>query len=765
MTDPDLWSAEKPTLYSLKVTAFDRKGVCESTTVPFGFRSVEVKDGQLLVNGKPVLIKGADRHEMSPHGGYVVTEEEMIRDIRIFKQLNMNTVRTSHYPNDPVWYALCDQYGLYVIDEGDIESHGMGYEPDSTLANRPDFLAAHLARDRRMVQRDFNHPCVIVWSLGNESGFGDNFKACYEWIKAYDTSRPVQYEQARISEWSDIYCPMYRTPEECVKYLESNPSKPLIQCEYAHAMGNSMGCLAEYMALVRKYPSYQGGCIWDFVDQALYLPVSLPGTDHIFTYGGDYNDYDPSDGSFNCNGVIAADRTWHPHAYEVRYQYRNILTSLADGLKVSVYNEFFFTDLSNVRMLWTVEQNGDAILTGVVENLQAGPQETTVVPLGVTEAALTEARLAAASEGEVWLTVRYVLKKADGLLRAGEEIAYDQMLLESGVPAHRAAGAGVPAWTEEDGSVHLQGTFVSAGTAGDRPSSWEASVSRTTGALEHYSVDGTDYLSEPVLPCFNRAVIENDMGAQLQSRLKMWRHPVLRVASFDVKEVSDAVEITVTYAPIAEAARIVVSYRIDAAGTVCVEERMEDAGKLSEAPMLFRFGLQFAMPGRFSSLDFYGRGPWENYADRAEGALVGRYFQHVNDQYWYGYARTQESGTHTDLRWLRVTDPSGAGVELTAEKPFSASALPFSIADLDAVDILGSDEWQERNHECGAPTHSLALKAKAHESDRENGTTYIHADLRQMGVGGINSWGRIPSEPYRIPVEPMTFRLTIRPLK
>ncbi len=397
VSSPALWSAESPSLYTLKVTAYDKKGITESTSIRFGFRTIEVKNAQLLVNGKPVLIKGVDRHELNPYKGYQLSREDMIRDIEIMKHLNVNAVRTSHYPNDPMWYALCDEYGIYVTDEGNIESHGMGYG-ERTLAKREDYTAAHLARDQRMVKRDFNHPCVIVWSLGNEAGNGINFEKCYTWIKEYDSSRPVQFEQAIRSWNTDIYCPMYASYQRCIDYLENNPTRPLIQCEYAHAMGNSIGGFKEYWDLVRKYPNYQGGYIWDFVDQALCWPsdVAKTGSDHFFAFGGDFNDYDGSDGSFNCNGVIAADRSLHPHAYEVRYQYQNIFTKLdttaafdrviprGNEISVKVYNENFFIDLSRYRMEWTVEAGGTSVLSGSVDKLSVAPGETVSVGLGIS---------------------------------------------------------------------------------------------------------------------------------------------------------------------------------------------------------------------------------------------------------------------------------------------------------------------------------------------------------------------------------------------
>ncbi|MBP5486125.1 MAG: DUF4981 domain-containing protein, partial [Bacteroidales bacterium] len=407
---PALWSAEVPNLYTLKVTASGKKGVVESTCLDFGFRTVEIKNAQLLVNGCPILIKGADRHELNPDKGYVLSVEDMVKDIRVMKELNITAVRTSHYPNDPMWYTLCDKYGIYVVDEGNIESHGMGYGKE-TLAAREDFKAAHLARDQRMVRRDFNHPSVIIWSLGNEAGNGDNFYACYEWIKANDPTRPVQYERAQ-REWNtDIMCPMYASPEWCEKYCTQNPDRPLIQCEYAHAMGNSMGNFKEYWDLIRKLPNYQGGFIWDFVDQAIRWP-SKGGTDYIFAFGGDFNGYDPSDGSFNCNGVIAADRSLHPHSYEVKYQQRNILTTPVDASKgrLKVFNENFFKDLSQYRLVWTAVVEGEPVATGTVENLKAGPQKSETVDLPVPSFK--------DGDNDIFINVSYVLKTPDGLLPA-----------------------------------------------------------------------------------------------------------------------------------------------------------------------------------------------------------------------------------------------------------------------------------------------------------------------------------------------------------
>lgn len=766
--NPDLWSAEIPNLYTLKVTASDRKNVVESTSIDFGFRTVEIKNGQLLVNGQPVLIKGANRHEMNADKGYVVSEEDMINDIRIMKELNMNAVRTCHYPNDPRWYALCDKYGLYVVDEGNIESHGIGYG-DKTLAKRPDYKAAHLIRDQRMMRRDFNHPSVIIWSLGNEAGFGDTFVACYDWLKANDPTRPVQYERAEKASQNDIICPMYASPKWCEDFAKGNPDRPLIQCEYAHAMGNSMGNFKEYWDLIRKYPNYQGGFIWDFVDQALRWPSNEGGTDHIFAFGGDFNEYDPSDGSFNCNGVIAAYRTLHPHAYEVRYQHRNIHTSLAGQGRVNVYNEYFFKDLSQYRMLWNISVDGEAVSSGVVENLNIAPRKTETVDLGF--------KTIPQADADIFLNVSYVLKTADGVLPAGTEVAYDQISLKEKAGAAFAAGSaavdgGAVTKSETTASYVFSGSFAFAGTAGERVADWSASFDKVTGFLTDYTVNGVKMLSEPLTPEFARAPIENDMGAgQIREMYKTWRYPSFRLkaGSLKVEAAEDSqcgtIVLTAEYEPIAGGAAIVeMSYEIFPDGSVNGTERMKDAGNLAKVPALMRFGMKLAMPGRFSTVDFYGNGPWENYSDRNTAAVVGHYIQSVNDQYHYGYVRTQESGTKTGLRYFRLLDSNGTGLEVTADERFSASALPFSMRDLDCLENGTPKRANKTNTQNGEARHSLNLKAKAHENDRANGTTYVNFDLRQMGVGGINSWGTIPLDQYLIPATEREFRFVIRPV-
>jgi beta-galactosidase len=738
VASPALWTAETPNLYTLKAVAKDRKGtVAESTSVRFGFRTVEIRDSQLLVNGQPILIKGVNRHELSPYYGYNVTREEMIRDIRIFKALNINAVRTCHYPNNPVWLDLCDEYGIYVVDEGNIESHGMGYK-EQTLAKRADFLKAHLERDKRMVYRDYNHPSVIIWSMGNEAGNGSNFEACYRWIKAYDPSRPVQYERAE-NEWNtDIFCPMYASPQRCEHYVTHQPAKPLIQCEYNHVMGNSGGNFKEYWDLIRQYPNYQGGFIWDFADQALLWPSDKPGTDHVFVFGGDFNDYDPSDNSFNCNGIVAADRTWHPHAYEIRYQHRNILTSLVAGSerapRLRVYNEFFFRDLSNVYMTWQVMRAGQCELSGTVQDLHVRPQQTVEIALGGIPSDIFE------KEGEIYLNVNYLLKRSEPLQAAGDCIAYDQMLLAAAKPAQEPARCDVlPEFVQGKDGFQLSGK------------GWTAVWNGMTGALTHWFVDGKDMLAEPILPGFGRAPVENDLGAKLDRKMGLWQYPDLKPAVVVSRAGESGYVVTTEFLPVGGVAHVTVRYEVGYDGVMKVTEKMRGDG-LENLPDLFRFGMSLALGGEYSSVRWYGNGPWETEPDRKSGALVGEYAGSVNEMFQYDYVRPQDCGTRTDLRWIRILDPAGRGLEISAPEWFSASVLPFSQAAMD-VTLLGPQ------------THSLELKAEAREADRSSGKTYVRFEGALMGVGGINSWGQRPMEAYRLPARERTFVFTLKPVK
>lgn len=716
---PALWSAETPSLYHLKAICCGAKGATQTVELDFGFRTAEVKDGQFLINGQPVLVKGVDRHELSAFHGYVVDEADMLRDILVMKRLNINTVRTCHYPNDPRWYELCDKYGLYVIDEANVEGHGMGYKSE-TIAKNPLYAQPILERAQRMMQRDINHPCVVTWSLGNESGNGENFENSYRWAKAFDSTRPVQYERAEKNFNTDIFCPMYHKYKACEAYALSNPSRPLIQCEYAHAMGNSMGGFKEYWDLYRKYPALQGGCIWDFEDQAIWWPSNKGGTDHIYAFGGDFNDYDASDNSFNCNGVICADRSYHPHAFEVAYQYQNIWTKAADIRKgvVEIYNENFFIDLSRYALDWEITSDGRPVLNGTVRDIKVAPQGTARVSLGYDESEL------AGLGGDLYLNVRYVLKATDGILAAGEQVAYDQILIEE------------TPWTCS--GAELRGT------------AWSVKFDEM-GALCSYVLGGVELIKSPLMPCFGRAVTENDLGAKLEKKMAPWLYPDFRYVGHEEKDGA----VTHTYR-IPDVCHVDMTYAVAEDGCIKVTERVYNV--LDDTPCMFRVGVEFEMPGRFSVLEFYGKGPFENYVDRQSAAMTGFYSQRVEDQYHWGYVRPQESGTHVGMKWMRVVDESGLGFEIGSPEKFSASALPLNRRDMD-MSITGGVRVDR-----GDQSHSLELKSIVCEGHRSDGKTCVNVDKMQMGLGCVDSWSQRPRDEYMIPAKDYTFEFTIVPV-
>lgn len=767
LRSPAKWTAETPSLYRLDAVVTGVKGVTEKASVNVGFRKVEIRGGQLLVNGQPVLIKGVNRHEVSPRGGYLVTEEEMIRDIKIMKSLNINAVRTCHYPNDPRWYDLCDRYGLYVIDEANIESHGMGYG-EKTLAKNPAYAQAHLERNQRMVQRDFNHPSIIIWSLGNEAGFGDNFIACYEWIKAYDLSRPVHYEQAinrkdfEKTRYTDIYCPMYYNYDNCEKYLATDPSRPLIQCEYAHSMGNSMGGFGEYMDLVRKYPKYQGGFIWDFVDQSIIR--FEPDGRSTATYGGSYNKYDASDDNFNNNGFIASDRTLHPTAYEVGHEYRSILTTSEDPAsgRIQIYNENFFTGLSGYLLSWELMADGRIVASGVVDDLRVAPQATETVTLPVAE------QIAACGDAsDLMINVRYSLKSAQGLLDAGTVLAYDQIAVREydAAAAYKEridrnfTKAAAPVLYEDAYLYYIEGN------------GWRAEFSKSDGWLERLITTGhqhasdltytggnfipdyrpsarttqpfstgVDLLSEPLRPNFYRAVTDNDDGAGLHYRSGVWRDPGLKLKEIKASRTDRGVSVEAEYSMEKVGAVLKMSYLLNSEGEIAVTEHMIP-GKDQEVNPLLRFGMTMAMPGRFDRVRYYGYGPHENYADRNRSAMIGLYSADVEDLYQYDYVRPQESGARTGLRYWKVVDRIGRGLEISASVPFTATSLNYSTEDLD----LASPSYVRHPSEL---------------VPRED--TYVNFDLRQMGLGCITSWGALPLEQYMLPYGEYTFEFIIK---
>lgn len=719
---PRKWTAETPNLYSFRATLLKNGKVEEVIPVNVGFRRVEIKNAQLLVNGQPVLIKGANRHELDPDGGYVVSVERMEQDIRRMKEMNINAVRTCHYPDDPRWYELCDRYGLYVTAEANIESHGMGYG-DETLAKNPSYAKAHLERNQRHVQAMYNHPSIIVWSLGNEAGYGPNFEAAYEWIKAEDPSRPVQYEQAHQTGKTDIFCPMYYPYAPSEKYsADPNTTKPLIQCEYAHAMGNSLGGFKEYWDLVRKYPKYQGGYIWDFVDQA----VRWKGKDGvaIMAYGGDFNNYDASDNNFCVNGLISPERVFNPHAYEAQKIYQNIWTSKKADKLLSIYNENFFKNLENVTMKWTLLRDGKPVRTGSVENLDIAPQATKDYAVNYGEIT---------PDAEWLLNVEYALKEAENILPAGQVIAREQIALTEPVkPGCKMCVAGdAPAVNDAD-NITVSGT------------DFTVVIDKATGLISRYDVKGSEMLKngESIRPNFWRAPTDNDYGAGLQKKYRAWLNPEMKLKSLTHEAAGNKIKINATYEMPSVKATLDLTYIINAIGNINITQKFTPADEKAKISDMFRFGMIIPMPKAFDEVEYYGRGPGENYIDRQHAMQIGIYHQSVASQP-YTYIRPQETGTRADLRWWKVLDSKGTGLEIIAKEPFSASALNYTVGSLD-----GGEE-----------------KTNTHFPEvRQADITEVCVDLRQMGLGCVNSWGALPLPEYRLPYGTYTFNYTLIPV-
>ncbi len=739
--NPAKWSAEEPNLYRLSVVAGNGKETTEATGFNVGFRKVEIKNCQLLVNGQPVLIKGVNRHEMSTKGGYVVSREEMIQDIKIMKELNINAVRTCHYPNIPLWYDLCDIYGLYVVDEANVESHGMGFEEES-LAHHSGYTEAHLDRNRRMVLRDYNHPSIIIWSTGNEAGNGQNFHKCYNWIKAYDSSRPVQFEQAStkyVQDYNtDIQCPMYAPYEYCEDYCKNLKDqkfqRPLIQCEYAHSMGNSLGGFKEYWDLIRKYQTYQGGFIWDFADQALAWQDEQGRI--IYRYGGDFNSRDASDETFCCNGIVAANRTLHPGANEVKHQHRNIHTSAIDARKgkISIYNENFFTDLAKYRLNWIVTADGKNVMDGYIDNVEVAPQSTAEISLGYTSGDIDTIEA-----DEILLNVSYTLKENDGLLAKGYEVAHDQMAIKDYDAVAKYASIKPVA-----GELKVNGRRI---TGADFTISFNES-----GLLSEYLLCGTDILAEPIMPNFYRAMTENDLGTRKhRSSISTfyswmsWRKPELASSLVEITKCEDgSVKVETNHEILNNKSWLTITYHIDAKGSVKISEQISLHRGCTFAPYMMRYGIRMAMPEGFDTVEFYGAGPYETYCDRLSGSMIGHYTQKVDEQVHKFYARPQESGTHSALRWWAVKDSAGRGIKVVADTLFSASAIPYSIEQLDYFD----DNYCRHLPEI-----------------EKNGKTYVNIDMKQMGLGCVDSWKSLPCEEYLVPVGDYCFNFMIIPIR
>ena len=745
------WSAETPNLYTLVVSPIQNGGMYspyEIIQVKVGFRKVEIKNKQLLVNGQPVLLKGANRHEMDPDEGYNVSEKRMIQDIMMMKRLNINAVRPCHYPDDPRWYDLCDKYGLYVVAEANQESHGFQYGDDAA-AKKPEFAKQIMERNQHNVSMFYNHPSIITWSMGNETVMGDNFIQAYKWIKSQDKTRPVQYEQARRGEGTDIFCPMYYPVSACEKYAKDpNSPMPLIQCEYNHTMGNSGGNLSDYWDLVRKYPIFQGGFDWDFVDQALHRNIVKPmsilpykmNNEELrkieYTYGGDYNKYDPSDNNFNCNGIIGPDRQLNPHAYEVAYQYQNIWAKMvnAEAGQVSVYNENFFRDLSNYALAWSLEEDGVETQNGTIADLDVPAQQTRTFTIPYDRSKITGK--------EVFLNIDFRLKNAEPLLTAGQVVAYAQLPV---VTKQACEGDCSKMLAEGHGKKKMKLAAKKNNVIAVTTPNLTFKLDRTTGLISEYAYNGKSMLGEggTLKPNFWRAPTDNDMGANLQKKFKVWKNPQMNLKNIDVKKDKKANTVTiVTSFDMPEVqGQMDITYLVFAnTGAVKVTEdfKATEGAKVSD---MFRFGMLLQMPYSMEKSTYYGRGPIENYSDRKDCMRIAIYNDDADNQY-FPYIRPQESGTKSDIRWWKQTDATGLGLQVKSCAPFYASALHFDTEELD-----DGDEKEQR--------HSFDLK--------KSKFTNLFLDAAHMGVGGENSWGAWPLEKYRIHYGSKTFNFVLIP--
>ena len=745
------WSAETPNLYTLVVSPIQNGGMYlpyEIVQVKVGFRKVEIKNKQFLVNGQPVLLKGANRHEIDPDEGYNLSEERMIQDIMMMKRMNINAVRTSHYPNDPRWYDLCDKYGLYVVAEANQESHGFQYGDDAA-AKKPEFAKQIMERNQHNVSMFYNHPSIVTWSLGNETVMGDNFLQAYKWIKSQDKTRPVQYEQARRGEGTDIFCPMYYPVSACEKYAKDpNSPMPLIQCEYNHTMGNSGGNLSDYWDLIRKYPILQGGFDWDFVDQALHRNIVKPmsilpykmNNEELrkieYCYGGDYNKYDPTDNNFNCNGIIGPDRQMNPHAYEVAYQYQNIWAKMvnAETGEVSVHNENFFRDLSNYALAWSLEEDGVETQNGTIADLDVAAQQTKNFTIPYDKSKI--------KGKEVFLNIDFRLKEAEPLLTAGQVMAYAQLPV---VTKQACSGDCSKMLAQGHGKKKMKLAAKKNNVVAVTTPNLTFKIDRSTGLISEYAYNGKSLLGEggTLKPNFWRAPTDNDMGAGLQKKFQAWKNPQMNLKNIDVKKDKKANTVTIlTSFDMPEVqGQMDITYVVFAnTGAVKVTEdfKATEGAKVSD---MFRFGMLMQMPYTMEKSNYYGRGPIENYSDRKDCMRIGVYTDDADNQY-FPYIRPQESGTKSDIRWWKQTDATGLGLQVKSCTPFYASAIHFDTEELD-----DGDDKEQR--------HSFDLK--------KSKFTNLFLDSAHMGVGGENSWGAWPLEKYRVHYGNKTFTFTLIP--
>ncbi|MEO5912291.1 MAG: glycoside hydrolase family 2 TIM barrel-domain containing protein [Pelobium sp.] len=724
------WSAETPYLYDMILKLNDQNGKSLGVSgSKIGFRKVEIKDARLLVNGVPVLIKGANRHEHDAIKGHVPVKETIIRDMQLMKQFNLNAIRTSHYPNDPMMLKLADKYGFYMVDEANIETHAMGaelqggFDKSKHPAYLPEWAPAHLDRIHRLVERDKNHPSVIIWSMGNECGNGPVFHDAYKWIKQRDDSRVVMFEQAGEDTNTDIVGPMYPGIKYMKDYAKSGKTRPFIMCEYSHAMGNSNGNFKEYWDIIKESKNMQGGFIWDWVDQGLKTQTADGRT--FYAYGGDLGGYMlQNDENFCANGLISANQIPHPGLFEVKKIYQNITfteSDLAKGL-INIKNEFGFTNLDQYNFRWEILNNGEKVKEGTFK-LSLAPHQQKDVKLDLPVYKLKPGQ-------ELFLNVYAYTTEATDLVAKNHEIAREQFKYANDFYAFDQKTEGTLQIKTEGDKV----SFTSGAISGD--------FNTTRGTFTRYQIDkGLNIRSFPE-PYFWRAPTDNDFGNKMPERLGVWRtaHENKSVKEVIVgKQDTEGLKITVIYQLENINVPYTINYQIQNDGAIKVTASIDMTGRaLPEIP---RFGMRMDLPSKYENLSYYGRGPWENYSDRNTAAFVGLYQDKVANQFTWDYIRPQEAGYKTDTRWIKLTDDKNTGLLVKGYQPICFSALDVRTEDLDP----GFNKKQQ------------------HPTDvKKAGATILHIDLNQRGVGGDNSWGAYPHEQYLLKDKKYSYTYSIK---
>ena len=747
------WSAETPNLYTLLIRLKDKDGqLVEAVSTKVGFRKIEIKNKQFLVNGVPVYLKGVNLHDHDPATGHVVEEELTLLDLKRMKEYNINAIRCSHYPKNEHFYRLCDEYGFYVIDEANIETHGMGTTNQGLDNNKekkakhpaylPEWKAAHLDRTIRMYERDKNYPCIITWSLGNEAGNGENFYATYDWLKEKDKTRPVQYEGATKYENTDIQAPMYSRIPHLIKYAENNPQRPLIMCEYAHAMGNSVGNLQDYWDVIEKYDVLQGGFIWDWVDQGLI--ARTPEGESYYGYGGDFGAQDlQHDRNFCLNGLVNPDRSPHPSILEVKkvYQYIKFKDFDLKTGELKIHNGYGFTNLNKYGVSWTLLANGKPVANGALNALNLEPNQSSNLKIDLPPLE---------AEQEYYLQLSAKLLKPEPLLEAGHEVAQEEFALNKiAMATFDYQSPGEVNIKKEGHRVLISGT------------SFQLGFDKLMGYMYLLDYGQGNILQSPVKSNFWRAPTDNDFGFEMPEIMTKWKlatqEQSLKSFSISPMTESDILKQKISYGnrnlnqgvvqveSVFELPEIngdiKVTYTINAKGEILVENEL--LGIPDTLPKIPRLGNNLVLKNQFQNVEWYGRGPHENYQDRNTGAFVGLYKSKVKDLY-YAYIRPQENGYKTDVRYVSFLDSKGYGLKISAHKHL----LGFS-----AHHQLNSD-FDEGMEKTQKHTYDIPHRKLVN----------VNVDYKQMGVGGDTSWGAMPHDSYMIPPENYTYSFLIQPM-